>query len=157
MIVLSSGLGGWYANYPLRLLGFLVTGIGMRRLSPSIGNGVLFLLVVFAAILHCVLNGLVFGFLLDWLVVCPAMILFSRLSVESARGARTAEFLGSTSMGVYLIHPLFTAGIGAVTRKFVAAPYGVISVVLDWIVCWFLALLLTVVLQRVPMFNRFVR
>lgn len=157
LVVLSSGLGGWYGNYPLRLLGFLVTGIGIRRLSWPIGNGALFSLVVIALILHSVLYGRVLGFLLDWLVVCPVVILFSRLPFESARWIRVAQSLGCTSMGVYLIHPLFTAGIGALTRKLVAAPYGAMPIAVNWIACWGAALLLAFVLLHIPKVNRFVR
>ena len=157
LIGLSSWLGGWYGAYPLRLLGFLVTGIGIRRLLLPIGNATLFLLVVIALILHFVLHGLVFGFLLDWVVVCPTLILFSGLSFESESRLRLAGFLGCTSMGVYLIHPLFTAGIGVVTRKLVAAPYGVAPIAVNWIVCWGAALFLTFVLLRIPKVNRFVR
>ena len=157
LTVLSSWLGGWYGNYPLRLLGFLVTGIGLGGFRGRLANSTLFLLVVIALILHFVLHGLLFGFLLDWLVVCPAVILFSSFSLESARWVCVAEFLGCTSMGVYLIHPLFMAGIGAVTRKLISAPYGVLAIAVNWIVCWLMAGGLAFVLLRIPKVNRFVR
>ena len=157
LVVLTRWTGGWFGLYPLRLLSFLVTGYGLGLIDWKPPLRFVWMCVAGALVLHVAFRGIVPGFVNDWIVAVPTILVFSQLRFPEGRLDRTAAFLGATSMGVYLIHPLLTAGFGVVVRKFFAQPYGVSAVMFDWLVCWLLALLMTVVLQRIPVFNRSVR
>lgn len=161
-IAFSVWLKNWYGTYPIRLLAFLMLGRGLAALdrgwlqrhrveiAVAAGLGV----VIHFAHLPCLA-----GFVKDWIAVGPILLAFVAWSDWFATGRLSiaSAFLGATSMGVYLLHPIFTKGVGIVVRRVFEAPYGVVPVVADWGVSWGVALLLTVLLMRSKRFSRIVR
>ena len=72
-------------------------------------------------------------------------------------GGEVVATLSRCSLGVFLIHPFFAAGVAAfVTRSF-AVPYGSGVVLGDWILVYALALASTLILLRVPRVDKLVR
>lgn len=154
LVLISASIwsNNWYVTYPIRLLAFLMLGRGLvaigrdrlrcrRRILLAVG------LVCIG--LHFVHFPWPTGFVKDWIVVVPILLAFVAWSDHfTGRLAVTASFLGATSMGVYLIHPIFTKGVGIAVRHIFSAPYGVVSVVADWCVSWLCALIVSVTLLR---------
>ena len=155
MIWLSIANSGWFYFYPLRLAAFLTTGYGLgivlKQTSifhlPKIGNGILWLMIAGVAVLHLALMDIIPGFARDWLVVGVVVIAFYNLKLQG-RGAKVAAFLGATSMGVFLIHPLVTRGLSVILYRFTKPPYSAWVVLGEWVVAWLLALVATVVLHK---------
>ena len=162
LVYVSVNLGNWYGTYPIRLLAFLVTGHGvvllvrdrlesLRRHSP-------FLLFVAVAtlVLHVCLRNIVPGFYRDWLVAGPVLLAFVALDFKSARLKRVAAVLGATSMGVYLVHPLFTRALSVVVAKCMPTLCSALVVLSEWFLAWFLSLAVASILLRIPFARRFV-
>ena len=158
MIGLSIANEGWFYYYPLRLAAFLATGYGLgvvlKQTSifhlPKIGNGILWLIIAGVAMLHLALMDIIPGFARDWLAVGVIVIAFYNLKLQG-RGAKVAAFLGATSMGVFLIHPLVTRGLSVILYRFTYSPYGAGVVLGEWVAAWLLALVATAVLHKHPM------
>ena len=159
MIGVSIANEGWFYYYPLRLAAFLTTGYGLgivlkqtlKQTSifhlPKIGNGILWLMIAGVAVLHLALMDIIPGFARDWLVVGVVVIAFYNLKLQG-RGAKVAAFLGATSMGVFLIHPLVTRGLSVILYRFTHSPYSAWVVLGEWVVAWLLALVATFVLHK---------
>ena len=162
LVYASVNLDNWYGIYPIRLLAFLVTGHGLglltrdrleslRRYSPF-----LLFVAVAALVLHVCLRNPIPGFYRDWLVVGPVLLTFVALDFKSARLKRVAAFLGATSMGVYLVHPLFTRALSVVVAKCMPTPYTALVVLSEWLLAWLLSLAAAFLLSRLPVARRFV-
>ena len=163
LIVISSSawFRNWYVIYPIRLLAFLMLGCGLAAIDTDQLKRWRWL-VLSAAILGTVLHFVHLpwstGFVKDWIAVGPILMVFIAWSDRfTGHLTAVASFLGATSMGVYLLHPLFTKGIGIAIRRIFSAPYGVVPVMADWCVSWLCALLVTVVMLRFTKLVRFVR
>lgn len=159
LVALTIPFNNWFVLYPIRLLAFLLLGYGLSGVDLGWAKrhqALMWLIVMIVIAAHFLKIPFAVGFTKDWIAAGPIILLFASLPSWSA-ARRLVVVLGATSMGVYLIHPLITAGFGVVVRKLFMQPYGVVPIMLDWVACWILALLVAVVLQRVPMFNRFVR
>ena len=161
-IFTSVGLKNWYGTYPIRLLAFLMLGRGLaavdrdwlqrHRIKIAFAAGL-------GIVIHFVHLPCLVGFVKDWIAVGPILLSFAVWSDWFATGrlATASAFLGATSMGVYLLHPIFTKCVGIVVRRMFAAPYGVVPVMADWGVSWLCALVGTLVLLRFSRTARFVR
>ena len=158
----SVNLGNWYGTYPIRLLAFLVTGHGIgvlikNRIEVLRSHSPLLLAAAAAAlVLHVCLREAAPRFYLDWLFVGPVLIAFAALDFKSERVTRIATFLGATSMGVYLVHPLFTRALSVVVAKCIPAPYTATVVISEWSLAWLLSLAAAFLLSRLPLARRFV-
>lgn len=156
LIVPVDLVGNWFCLYPLRLFAFLVTGYGLGRLSiklsPFISGGV----TVLGLSAYVLLGGMVPAFMSGWVVTIPLLSFFVSLPMKG-RAAQVASTLGATSMGVYLIHPLFTRGLSVVWSRVSPSPFGAVSVVSEWVLAWAGALLASLVLLRIPYVSKFVR
>jgi len=145
-------------TYPCRLFGFVALGIaiyGFLKQKTLTLKRALPLLII-GGVFHCFFAQWVHGFLRDWVLVAVIMLVFAR-SEMPALGGEVAATLSRCSLGVFLIHPFFAAGIAAfVTRSF-AIPYGCGVVLGDWIVVYALALTSTLILLRVPWVDKLVR
>ena len=161
VISLSIWCKNWYVTYPIRLLAFLILGRGLAAIGSDLvkrWRGVVLFAAIFGIVLHFVRMPWPTGFVKDWIAVAPILLAFVAWSDRfTGRLAVIASFLGATSMGVYLLHPIFTKGVGLVVRRIFAAPYGVMPVITDWCVSWLLALGVTLVLLRFSKTARFVR
>ena len=155
-------LGDWYGRYPVRLLAFLVTGHGLGLLAKNHLYGLrrhsMLLLVTAVAALafHVCMRGMIPDFYRDWLAVGPALLAFTALDFKSERIKRVVTFLGATSMGVYLVHPLFTRAISVVVAKCIPAPYTALVVLSEWSLAWLLSLAAAFLFNRLPFVKRFV-
>lgn len=162
-VVGSVTMDNWFGRYPLRLVGFLMTGYGLacclregmldffkrRKIMVwCIAGGVL--------VAHVMSRGIAPGFIRDWFAVVPVLMAFVVLDARSERFAKIAAFLGATSMGVYLIHPLITRGLSVVVARLVQPPYSAQVVLADWVVAWVLSIAATYLLGRMPYVRRFI-
>ena len=156
IVYASVNLGNWYGTYLVRLLAFLVTGYGLKLLVRSwleyLRRYSLLLLVFAVAMLvfHVCMRGLIHGFYRDWIAVGPVLIAFATLDFKSLKIKRFVGLFGVASMGVYLIHPLFTRAISVVITRCVIPPYSVFVVFAEWGLAWLLALVATLIIRRVP-------
>ena len=162
VIFTSVGLKNWYGTYPIRLFAFLMLGRGLaaldrdwlqrHRIEIALAAGL-------GIVIHFVRFPCLAGFVKDWIAVGPILLAFVAWLdwFSVGRLAMVSAFLGATSMGVYLLHPIFTKGVGIVVRRVFDGPYGVVPVMVDWGVSWLCALVVTVVLLRFPKLARFVR
>ena len=113
-------------------------------------------LLIIGGVFHCFSAQWVHGFLRDWVLVAAIMLVFARREMP-VLGGELAATLSRCSLGVFLIHPFFAAGVAAfVTRSF-AEPYGSGVVLGDWIVVYVLALACTLILLKVPRVDKLVR
>lgn len=135
-------LNNWYGTYPARLLAFLATGYGFGLLTKNRLEGLrshspfLLAVAVAALVFHVCIRGNIPGFYRDWLVVGPVLIAFAVLDFRSERIKSIASILGVTSMGVYLIHPLFTRVLSVAVSKCIPAPYTATVVLSEWFLAW---------------------
>lgn len=154
LVYASVNLGNWYGTYLIRLLAFLVTGHGLRvfvrnrieilRRHSSFFIGV----AVIALAFHVCMRSTIPGFYRDWIAVGPVLIAFAGFDFKGERITRIATFLGATSMGVYLVHPLFTRAISVVMAKCMPTPYTAIVVLVEWSLAWVLSLFAAIILRR---------
>ena len=162
LVYASVNLGNWYGTYPIRLLSFLVTGHGIgllikNRLKVFRRHSLLLLAAAVASlVLHVCLREKIPGFYRDWLSVVPVLMAFAALDFQSERITRIATFLGATSMGVYLVHPLFTRALSVVVAKCIPAPYTATVVLSEWSLAWLLSLAAALLFLRLPGTRRFV-
>ena len=163
LMLAASGIGlsilmpywNGHGHFMFRLFGFVWLGIALRRVS----YGTWRLYALFALILHVALQSWVHPTLRDLLVSVPLCLFAARLPTcfATPRISAVARFLGKTSLGVYLMHPL-TARLGNVLLEHVfAAPYGPGVVLLDWLLAWVGALGLAAVFCSIPSTRRFVQ
>lgn len=147
-----------YVTYQVRLLGFLMLGFGLASFKQDRLVYYRWPISLAAAILlavHCAAYALHVGYLKDWMTVGPVLLAFVAFSGSiSGKFAAVGTFLGATSMGVYLIHPLFTKAFGLIVARLFPQPYGAGAVLFDWVMSWLAALLLTVVFLRIPKISR---
>lgn len=162
LVYASVNLGNWYGTYPIRLLAFLVTGHGIGLLIKNrlevLRKHLLLLLAAAVAslVLHVCLRQAIPGFYRDWLFVGPVLIAFAALDLKSERIMRIATFFGATSMGVYLVHPLFTRALSVVVAKCMPAPYTATVVISEWSLAWLLSLAAASLLRHIPAARSFV-
>ena len=76
--------------------------------------------------------------------------------VKESKFAKVAVWLGATSMGVYLIHPLATRAMSVVFGRVFASPVGVVVVVAEWMSAWLVASAATAAFRRMPVLNKIV-
>lgn len=151
----------WYVTYPVRLLAFLMLGRGLASIDGEWLRRRRWLMLVLGLAcvgLHFVHSPWPTGFVKDWIAVAPILLVFVAWSDRlTGRLASVSAFLGATSMGVYLIHPIFTKGVGLGVRRISEMPYGVVPVMADWVVSWLCALAVTLVFLRTTKMARFVK
>ena len=154
-VMMAVPVGGFFGCYFLRLFGFLLTGYGLaaciayrKRIPSRMMLGV----AVLVALVHWFGRGFCGGFILDWLLVCPILFLFTDEGDDKIDDAswlvRMSRYVGETSFGVFLIHPVVAASIGFLVRRLAQTPYGMNWVLLDWIVCWGVSIALVVFLMK---------
>lgn len=155
-IALSVALDNWWGKYFFRLFGFIWLGIAVRdiRWGSWKSFGVASLVALAA---HVMLTGIVHGFFRDMLAAVPLVLFAARLPLGGGGIFRCAQFLGATSMGVYLVHPLLTKFGHEMVTRFCDKPYGVGVVLTDWVLCWGAAIGFASIALRIPYLRRVVR
>lgn len=142
----------WWTFYPLRLFAFLVSGNAVAHMSDVLRRdrlGLWVIALVAGGIAHYAFSGILPQFVRDYFVALPLLIVFAKLLLPG-RLSSLAGILGKTSMGVFLVHPIFAAGFGLAFKKSFSAPFGVVPWCIDWLCCWGGALLATLFLFRFP-------
>lgn len=143
----------WWCCYPVRLLSFLVLGFVLKSIKKDMFWPVLACAVIML-IVHVSCHGVLPGFVRDYLLVVPTLLLFvsSRFTDN-----KVANLLAATSMGVYLVHPLFARGVSFIVMRVVKAPYNAFVVAGEWLCVWFISLTAAFLLNKLPITSRFVK
>lgn len=147
----------WWTFYPLRLFAFLVTGCGVAKLLQSfsrVATCFWSIALLLGIGIHYTMSGILPQFIRDWLVAVPLLAVTVNARLPE-KYHRIAEVLGKSSMGVFLIHPIFAAGLGMVIKSSLGSPYGIVPWVLDWVVCWVCSFGATLVMMRIPFIRKF--
>lgn len=153
----------WYGTYLLRPFGFLVSGCAIaaaRAQVPEERSFVPFAQVFWGIVtvltigIHYVFAGRIPVFIRDWFVAIPLLLLFLGASRVFARPslATFARLLGVTSLGVYLIHPVFAQVFKQIFIRIYSSPFGPIPLALSWFGTWLCAFLATLVFMRLKNF-----
>ena len=155
--VAAYNMDNWTCGYLVRLLAFLVTGYGLKDIHEkwNIRYGRLplvaisLLAVSLTVMAHYMFTSTIPGFIRDWLVAISILMLFIHIGVPM-RLRRPCEFIGKTSLPVFLVHPLVAVVTGIIIRKIFSAPFGPAAVAVDWVACWLISFLIAIVLIRLP-------
>lgn len=145
-------------RYPCRLIGFVSLGMVVKMLHDRMPIGQRLSIVFLCAGLgfYVIFGWHLHPFVRSLVVVLPLLSVFARKELP-LYGGRVVECLSGFSMGVFLFHPFFAAGMAAIIPKFASPPFGVGVVLSDWFVVYVLALIGTMVMNRVPALERFVK
>lgn len=148
--------GTWWCYYFARLAAFACLGMALYRLRAVLTR-VPVLVWIAAAVVGVVfrlsVGGPVHKFVLDYVAALPVLACCAGMSVPGEAAARK---LVDLSLGVYLLHPLVSAGVLKAAQRVVSAPYGPGVLLLDWAVVALLAVAGVLVLRRIPFIRRFV-
>lgn len=152
----------WLMGYPVRMAGFVLAGYALRLRVAKISStgalqsGLWLMLGLFLAVTHFRIGrGALPVFVKDWIVAVPVLLAFIHMPV-SGKARKIGNVFGVTSLGVYLIHPLITAGAGLVMKKVFSAPYGAQPILVDMFVCWLLSFVVVLALVRNNLTRRWV-
>ena len=153
----------WIFGYLVRMLGFIISGyaLGMRikgdclNTKYVLGFFVISIMFVFAHLLVKLSKEMTF--IKDWLVVMPILITFVSLPESLANKVNHVKVLGAASMGIYLIHPIITAGAGIAAKRVFAPPFELWVIIADWLTSYAVSILLVMGMLRVPWVNRFIK
>ena len=156
MVVMSANFDGWFWRYPIRLFGFLFTGYALALSKIRIHPRILALNIVFLAGYHFWGKDMLPNYIRDWFLVIPVLLFFVKMEV-STKALNFAILCGETSMGVYLVHPLFTKIGGLLVRSVCDTPYGIVPVFIDWVLCWSFAVIATMIGLRFTIISRFIK
>lgn len=146
----------WWTFYPLRLFAFLVTGCGVAKLLQRRHRGMCGAWVVVLAVSvvsHFFAKGCLPQFIRDWFVVVPLLYVAVNTRLPEKFNS-IAGIFGKTSMGVFLVHPIFAAGLGIVFKKLFLSPYGIVPWGLDWMVCWGCSFIVALTMVRMPVIKK---
>lgn len=155
-LMLCTGTG-FYRTYPCRLLSFVLLGAFVYQLSHTLrrclsGWRAACLLFVFVCV-HCLWSD-VHAFYRDYLLAAVIVMVAScsKGSFDSRQGvlSRILRALSDNSMGVYLLHPFFAAGVAVFFRKLLDTPYSSWAIAMAWILDYALAYFATLLINRMP-------
>lgn len=145
-IGLGTMVSNHYVDYPLRLLSFLLIGVALRTCSGCLGHiplrvrGAFFLCTL---VLFALLHGIMHVLWLNLLVTVAAVVAVcsDEMSSSEGRWVKACFLLGAMSMGVYLVHPLFSVPISRMIARFFDAPYGCGPICFAWFIAYGLSLM----------------
>lgn len=142
---------GYLGYYTARLFSFVLLGwcvaLCWERLPNSVrGWGIASLGCLVA---HYFISGYIPRFICDFVCVVP--LLMCAVSFCSSRYALVGRFLASTSLGVYIWHPLLVLIIQRIIVKTFQAPYTVGIILLAWVGTYLLALGITFFVEKTPL------
>ena len=158
LVYLSSFSRNFYLLYPCRLFGFVLLGMFVYGVAQKreVALGVAVFLTIVGSLIHCMCGNFLHAFLRDFILVGAAMLLFAR-STMPLIGGKVAEVMAKHSLGVFLIHPFFAAGIAVVFNRLFSAPYAGGVVLGEWLLIYAISFATTVVLMRFSGLLRFLQ
>lgn len=158
MVSLATCSRAFMFRYPCRLVGFVSLGMVIKmlleRMPVSQRLSVASLCVGLGFYIST--GSLVHPFVRSMAVVVPLLFVFARKGLPLFGGS-VVDHLAGFSMGVFLFHPFFAAGMAAIIPRFASQPFGVSIVLSDWLLVYVLALMGTMAMMRVPLLERFVK
>ena len=138
-----------FANYDLRLLAFMFIGIGIHRL---------YILRIFNRLHYFLLSSLIVvtifywfayehihRYILDFVLVSLTLIVFSDRCFHYSR---ITAFLSSTSLCVYLIHPLFSRILSIFSKCLIKDAANIAQTITIWGGIYSLSVLFSIVYNR---------
>ena len=142
---------GYLGYYTARLFSLVFLGWSIalcrRKMSACFWGWAMIAIASLAA--HFFI-GFIPRFVRDFVCVVP--ILMCAISfVGDKFSGMMGDGLASTSMGVYLWHPLFVVGFQRIISKMVSAPYSVDVLLLAWVGTYFFALVATILTGKSPL------
>lgn len=144
LIVVSVRWQSWYAMYPIRLLSFLLLGYCLQPCELKKRTGIFAVIMVSALAISAFAN--LPRFVGDWIAVGPILLFFASLTLAPSR---VSAFIGQTSMGVFLVHPLLTVAFATLIKRTLPSPYGVSETMFVWVGAWVCSLAFSLVLLRI--------
>lgn len=159
LLCLSCYSKAWICFYFSRLMSFLLLGIAVRNLIDRVSllkcrvlGGMLIIVIG----LRLFYDSPVPVFVFDWVITGLLLMTLGRIFNFTSLPYRSIEMLSSASLGVFLIHPLVAKVLGIVVYQYFQEPFGLAPLLLDWVLCWSISLLLSIVASRLPWFRNFV-
>lgn len=151
--------GNWWTTYFLRLTAFCLLGIGLACFADDARHDGRWLVLglICALIIHVLPRGQFLGWYRDALIVVSVLLLCSSYPVINPRLQDPIALLGASSLGVFLFHPMVTAMNGVWIRHVCVQPYGIVIILMDWVISWGLALLLALLSLQIPALRRLVQ
>ena len=127
-------LNNHFANYDMRLFGYLLMGFGLFRLLSetafsNIGKTTIPLWIL-SVLSYGWLKGLFAGFYLDYILVLLTVIVFSDKSIPKNR---ISAFFSSASLMVYLVHLLVACFVALAVKHFCREPVGIFVTLSMWL------------------------
>ena len=152
LLMLSIASSNWYCHYPVRLMAFLMLGHVLKAVRRDMFWLPLSCALIMVGI-HCLGRGFVEGFVRDYLLAVPVIVLFCS---SRFRENKIVTLLASTSMGVYLVHPLFARGISLVIMRTFDRPYNAFVVIGEWLTIWMVSICFVIYVRRFLIVRRLI-
>lgn len=143
---------GYLGYYTARLFSFVLLGWSLalcREKLPGFFCGWAFTAMVCLAFHFC-LSASLPRFARDFVCVIPILMCAITLP-DGCASDRVGTFMASTSMGVYLWHPLVAVGVQRIVASAVSTPYPAGTILLAWLGTYVLALAVTVLVGNTPL------
>ena len=153
LLIASVVWQNWWCYYPIRLVSFLFLGFVLKSIKRDL-FGIALGCAIIMVVVHICTKDLLPGFVRDYLLVVPTLLLFVS---NRFTGNKIGSLLATTSMGVYLVHPLFARGASFVAIRLFDAPYNAFVVVGEWTFVWLSSFFCAFVLRRIPIVSRFTK
>ncbi len=154
LIWMSYSIHGNFWFYTVRLFSYLLLGISIYNLRKYVSRIPLELisaLYMVAMLFSIYMPVWPHHFVPDYICATFLFIIFSR---SEWRPTAIGKWLGATSFGVYLIHPVFTAMNAVLLQRIIGC--GRIPIVLcDWICAWLFSMIFASLVTLVPIINRY--
>ena len=154
LLVCSVYFPNWHCLYPVRLMAFMLLGYVLKDLVCTDAFRLPLGGAVFMLIVHLGAHGFLPGFIRDYLLAIPVVLFF--VSNRFHEG-KVASLLAATSMGVYLVHPLFARGASFAVVRLIEPPFGAMVVLGEWFAIWLLSFVAVACVLKVPVIARFVK
>ena len=141
-LFISSSFNSHFADYDIRLLGFLLLGAGLYHIRdyftmPLIKKtAVLFWFFSFFS--YWIVFDYVHGNVLDFVLVSLTIVIFGDTRIKKNR---TVSFFSTASLIVYLIHPLLARVVSLVLKHYHHGAVGVALTLAIWFFVYFLSVL----------------
>ena len=138
-----------FANYDLRLLGYLLMGFGLFRVleGPSfkiITKAAVPLLLIAVFLFGCFTNPFAVS-ALEYVLVLLTMVVFSDKRIPKYR---IIAFISSMSLLVYLVHILVACSVALTIKHFSSGPVGIPATISIWLLIFLISMALAYLCRK---------